>query len=256
MKMYRLAILLSGSGTTAEAIIKASQAGVLAGVIPVVAISNVNDAAGLTKARALGVDTHVVERKGKTSVQFGRELVSVLQKYNVMIVSQNGWLPLTPAPVIEAYKGNIINQHPGPLDPGKNDFGGKGMYGKRVTAARLAYAWMTGEGNWTESTVHHVTDDFDKGDVIRVEMLPFISEFSGLSMSEMKKHTDVFINSVNKLTALLLPLEHTNVISALRLFGEKDSFPVFRRKKTLVGVQHRAILAQAKEFAMHVFSNG
>ena len=256
MKTYRLAILLSGSGSTAEAIIKTSRAGKLAGVKPVVVISNLKDAPGLTRAGNLGVDTRVVERKGKTMMQFGLDILNILKQYDAQLVSQNGWLPLTPPGVIKAYKGKIINQHPGPLDPGKDDFGGPGMYGKRVTAARLVYAWMTAGGNWTESTVHHVTDEFDKGRVIRIETLPFPSKLLPMSLGQLQRHTAEFADAVNALAALLLPIEHANVIAVLQAYGRAGRFPSFQRKKALVPESHHALLMQAKEYAIQVFPNG
>ncbi len=42
-------------------------------------------------------------------------------------------------------RGRIINQHPEPLDPSRDDFGGKGMYGAWVSCARLIYEYLPGE---------------------------------------------------------------------------------------------------------------
>ena len=59
------------------------------------------------------------------------------------------------------WNGSIYNQHPGPLSGnGKPDFGGRGMCGTAVTAARI----LT-----TESTVHMVTPGLDDGRLVRIQ---------------------------------------------------------------------------------------
>ena len=123
----RFAMLISGSGTTAEAVLKAWRNGEIDSMLPVAVIASRSDALGIEKARALGVPTFVADNS---------ILLPLLRQLRVDVGFQNGWLPLTPALMVRAYKGRIINQHPGPLDPaGPVDFGGHGMYGARVTAA-------------------------------------------------------------------------------------------------------------------------
>jgi phosphoribosylglycinamide formyltransferase 1 len=256
MKMSRLAILISGSGTTAEAVIRASRSGKLANLKPVVLISNIPEATGLAKAKALGVDIMVVERKGKTMTQFSNDLLHALEKSGADLVSQNGWLPLTPPPVITAFKGRIINQHPGPLDPGKADFGGKGMYGRRVTAARIAYAWITGEDHWTEATTHHVTEEFDKGGVIRTEILKMPSPSHLMTIKQLKDKPDDLIQETMETTKKLLPLEHVNVIETLSEFAKHGKFPTMKRSTPLVHDRRKGILDEVKELAIAVFPNG
>ncbi|RJR16376.1 phosphoribosylglycinamide formyltransferase, partial [Candidatus Microgenomates bacterium] len=168
----RLAILISGSGSTASAIIAACQNSQL-NLQPVLLISSNTQAAGLGKAQKLGVATQVVNPQESNSLkEFGEKLLAVLKKHSVDLISQNGWLPKTPLNVVHAFENKISNQHPGPLDPNSPvDFGGMGMYGIRVIAARLLYIWLTRSYPWTESCVHLVTSEFDKGDVIRTERL-------------------------------------------------------------------------------------
>lgn len=88
------------------------------------------------------------------------------------MVTQNGWLPKTPAMVIDAFPGNIYNQHPGPVP----EFGGKGMYGRRVHAAVLLFKRLTkSDQMWTEAVVQRAAYKFDSGIVVksqRVEILP------------------------------------------------------------------------------------
>lgn len=72
------------------------------------------------------------------------------------------------------WNGSIYNQHPGPLSGnGKPDFGGRGMCGTAVTAARILYLLETGENDpeklTTESTVHMVTPGLDDGRLVRIQ---------------------------------------------------------------------------------------
>ncbi|MBU0978226.1 MAG: formyltransferase family protein [Patescibacteria group bacterium] len=311
------ALLISGGGSTAEAIIKASQSGQL-DIQPVVVIASLSQAGGLEKAQRLGVPTCVVViptpsrvilapagiqgvdsprlgggndnmqvilatgasqsrgssgfsslRRGMTKGEgndnksvFGFKLLEVLHSYQVELVSQNGWMPLTPSAVIDEYQGRIINQHPGPLDPGRPDFGGKGMYGSRVTCARLAYLSLLNQTQtlkpdefWTEATIHYITEKYDQGQVLDTYRLNLgdvfpLSELSGLINNQalLKKMTQ-------RAQAVLILLEHKLVIRTLQAFsrGKKTHHQPL---KPLVPQKNISILQQAKETAIKLFPKG
>lgn len=242
------AFLISGEGTTAEAVIRACQYGEIARIRPVVVIASRPDAPGLDRAKALGLPTEVVTRNTLLDT-----LLDTLLRYNVDLVSQNGWLPLTPEAVVEAYRGRIINQHPGPLDPGRTDFGGKGMYGSRVTCARLAYYWGTGDGEWTEATVHHVTKVYDQGGLIRVEPLALPIRNGPTTIVRLRQSPDDLKSQTGDVQTRLLPLEHANVIAALAAFGENGAFPSIVRAHPLIPDAYRDIAQQAKELAVKLY---
>ncbi len=257
MKKIRIALLISGGGTTAEAVIRACQSGELKDIKPVVVISSRADSLGIVRANHLGIPTRVVSPKESvTPTAFGKKILKVLASFRVDVVSQNGWLPMTPVEVIHAYKGKIINQHPGPLDPGRVDFGGKGMFGKRVTCARVAYAWMKGANFWTEATTHHVTAEFDKGTVVRrVKMrLPRVTK--PIPFRVLRDNTKKLIHGTNAIADQLLPLEHTNVIETLQMFASGKALPEVRRSRALVSKKDRALVDHAKELAIELFPKG
>ncbi len=255
--MIRLAILISGSGTTAQAVIKVWKKGNLNGIEPVVILASRPDAGGLVIAKDEGIATAIVSPNDYRSPSgFGDAMLNVLQKHRVDIVSQNGWLPLTPQSVIEAYKGKIINQHPGPLDPGRLDFGGKGMYGRRVTAARLAYTWISGSDFWTEATTHHVTEEFDEGKIIRIERLIFPSPPPQMTLAQLQNNPRPFIETTNRVAASLLLLEHQNVVATLKAYGKDGKFPVFQRDTPLLNIGDKPVLDQAKKLAIKLFPTG
>ncbi len=252
------ALLISGSGSTAEAIIKAYQKKALGNIVPVIVISSSPSASGVMKAKLLGIPTEIINRADFSSeLDFGNTLLQVLNKYQIKLVSQNGWLPKTPKNVVTAYSGKIINQHIAPLDPqpGALDFGGKGMYGIRLIAARMLYVWITRSYPWTESTVHLVTEEYDKGAILKAEkiaisLLPHI-----IIQTEFEKNLNLQHELVIRSHEFLkqaLPIEHQTVISALRDFSE-GNITFFKREYPLVPSHHYEIALWAKNWSKKLF---
>ncbi len=242
----RVGILISGSGTTMEGILHSCKEGLLNNLIdPVIVISSKSSAMGISKAQKYKIPTKII------STNLDTQLLAHLKKYKVNLVTQNGWLPKTPLSIIDYYQGRIINQHPGPLDPGRNcDFGGKGMYGSRVTCARLAYLLLTNTTrSWTESTVHLVTPEYDEGDLISVVKLYF---------SLTKKPANLknyLLEKTPQIQKKLLLLEHQNVISSLKLFALGKA-KAFRRKNILVPAKYKKLLIKAKKIAIELYPHG
>lgn len=253
----RTALLISGGGTTAKAVIEACQRGELKGIIPVAVIVSKPKAGGIEKAQALHIPTFVVSPKEFSSKdEFGKALLKLLKELRVNLVSQNGWLPPTPWNVIEQYENMILNQHPGPLDPGREiDFGGKGMYGSAVTCARVAYAWLAGTDFWTEATTHFVTPEFDKGNLIRVSQLEFERITHPVTIADLQAQPQGLIETTSRIQAELLPLEHQNVIETLRMFAEGNVHP-YQRPEPLISEGKEIYARQAREIAVQLFPKG
>lgn len=233
------ALLISGEGTTAEAVIQAYKDGEIGRIRPVVVISSRADARGLARAKALDIPTEVVQRNGRCVEAFGDALLEKLRYYGVDLVSQNGWVPLTPEIVIDEFDGRIVNQHPGRLPA----FGGKGMYGARVTCATLAYFESVPDQDlWTASVVHHVTSAFDEGQPIRV---------SRLNITQQGKADDL-LTRTKHVQEQLLPIEHDNVIRVLTAFGD-GGVPTAAFDDTPF---QNDLLQKAKERAIQLFPRG
>jgi folate-dependent phosphoribosylglycinamide formyltransferase PurN len=254
-KKIRTALLISGGGTTAEAVIKASQKRKLA-VLPAVVISSRPDAGGLEKAQALDIPTEVVSRSP------GKTLLRLCQQYQVDLVSQNGWLPKTPPNVIRQYQGRIINQHPGPLDEDRPDFGGQGMYGSRVTCARLAYLsylaqhhQLTKEDYYTEAVTHHVNNKYDQGSLIRVTQLKLTPLIPLKQIASLVNNPKLLKKTTLKVQAQLLPLEHQNVINTLSDFA-RGHVPHYTRPQPLIPSDKVKFLKKAKKLTIKLFPKG
>lgn len=233
--------MISGGGTTAKAIISACFANELA-IDPVLVIASKKKIEGIIRIQETGFDKRNVviadPRQYKNEDEFAEKLITECKNRKVDLVGQYGWLPLTPKKFIQAYQGKIINQHPGPLDPPRPDFGGKGMWGRRVHCAVLYFRRATNHDFWTEATTHLVTDQFDKGEVVRRRQI------------EIKPD-----DTVADLQKKVLPIEHKVQIEALADFVDKK-VRIYHRKKNLIKENELEILKISKEIAAALYPHG
>ena len=256
----RTALLISGSGSTAKVIIKATQTDQLPGINPVVVIASQPNIQGLSRAIGLGIPTAIIEPKAYSdSIRFGTALLHVCHQFKVNLISQNGWLPLTPMNLVDIFQGHIINQHPGPLDPPHPDFGGKGMYGSRVTAARLLYlSFLSNQGFLDESDLttqavtHFVTPKYDKGELIKITPLALTQIFDPSLLVNLATDHQLLLQVTRLVQQALLPLEHQNVIDTLLAFTRGEVSP-YHQPHRLIPPKNIHILRQAKQLAIKVF---
>src|SRR5436305_1299026 len=105
----RLAVLLSGGGTTLQNLLDRIADGRLrARVVGVV--SSKADAFGLTRAEHAGLPTAVVERKKFPTVEeFSRRIFDFCRKAQADIVCMAGFLQLLHIP--EDFQGRVLNIH-------------------------------------------------------------------------------------------------------------------------------------------------
>jgi phosphoribosylglycinamide formyltransferase-1 len=147
----RLALLASGNGTNAEAIMRYFKQHPDIRVAMV--LTNNPNAFVLERARKFNVPTRVFTRE-----QFrGPDVLGWLRDENITHLVLAGFLWLVPTPLINAFPERILNIHPALLPR----HGGKGMYGDRVHEAVKA----AGE-NETGITIHLVNERFDEGKII------------------------------------------------------------------------------------------
>lgn len=238
----RLAMLISGGGTTMEAIGMACQeGGPLHGLVePVVVIASRDGIGGITKAGKLGIAVEIVLRrnfpKGKDGVeQYGKALLEVLSRYKPDLVTLNGFLAQVSEEVIVAYEGKIFNQHPGPVP----EFGGEGMFGRRVHAAVLIFNRLTQrQPQCTEVIAQNVHPQYDQGTVL--------------------KWAPVVINptdTVDDLQKRALPIEHQVQIDLLKdvALGTTDKTVL---RESFVKPGEQVILFLAKEAAKALYPQG
>lgn len=159
----RLAVLLSGAGSTMVNL----QEHILRGEVPAeiaVVVSSRSDALGVERARALGLEAHVLVRGpfGRGGVfdaaAYSAALAELLSRFSPDLVVLAGFMTRLDAPVLDRWPA--MNVHPALLPA----FGGEGLYGHRVHEAVLASGART-----TGATVHFVDAQYDHGPIVAQE---------------------------------------------------------------------------------------
>jgi formyltetrahydrofolate-dependent phosphoribosylglycinamide formyltransferase len=161
MPPIRLAVLLSGSGTTLQNLIdRIADCRLRAQIVLVV--SSKPDAFGLERAKKAGLLTVVVVRKDCADAQeFSGRIFEHIRRVEAQLVCMAGFLQLLPIP--DDFLGRVMNIHPA-LIPA---FCGKGFYGHRVHEAVLEYgAKVSG------CTVHFADNQYDHGPIILQRTVP------------------------------------------------------------------------------------
>jgi formyltetrahydrofolate-dependent phosphoribosylglycinamide formyltransferase len=163
--MTRLAVLLSGSGTTLQNLLDRIAAGRLPAEV-VVVVSSRAGVAGLERARAAGVPAVVVPRKNfADATAFNDALHAELDRFPVDLVVLAGFLSLFEPR--GRYHLRALNIHPA-LIPA---FCGEGFYGRRVHEAVLR-AGVRVSG----CTVHFADDAYDHGPIILQGTVPVLDD--------------------------------------------------------------------------------
>jgi phosphoribosylglycinamide formyltransferase-1 len=159
----RLAVLLSGNGTTLQNLLDRIADGRLKARV-VLVVANRADAYGLERAERAGVPTVVVDRKAFASrEEFSRQIFDLCREANAELVCLAGFLQLLHIP--DDWLGRVMNIHPA-LVPA---FCGKGFYGHRVHEAALNYGVKV-----SGCTVHFADNVYDHGPIILQRTVPVL----------------------------------------------------------------------------------
>jgi phosphoribosylglycinamide formyltransferase-1 len=123
-----------------------------------VVVSDQANAAGLAKAKERGIETLVIERRGRTREEHDREIVEALRARNVDLVCLAGYMRILSREFIDAYRGRILNIHPSLLP----SFRG-------LDAQKQALEHGV---KWTGCTAHFVDETLDGGPIILQRVVP------------------------------------------------------------------------------------
>ncbi|UJW73240.1 phosphoribosylglycinamide formyltransferase [Rhizobium sp. SL42] len=185
----RIAVFISGSGSNMLALARACEtAGFPAEIVAV--FSDKPTAGGIAKAQALGIATHVFERKDYTSkAEHEAAILAALDAASPDFVCLAGYMRLLSGEFIQRYEGRILNIHPSllPLFPGLHTH-------QRALDAGVMVAGCT---------VHFVTEGMDEGPVIAQSVVPILPG-----------------DTAEDLAARVLTVEHSSYPLALRLVAE------------------------------------
>ncbi len=162
--MFKIAVLISGSGSDLQSVIDAIDSGYIKAEIEAV-ISDKADAYGLERARNKNIKTWYIDKK-----QYGDdssdEILNIL-KGKVDLIVLAGFLSILKGDIIKEFKDKIINIHPS-LIP---SFCGPRMYGLKVHQAAIDYGVKV-----SGCTVHFVDDGTDTGPIILQKTVPVYNE--------------------------------------------------------------------------------
>lgn len=158
----RIGVLISGRGSNLQSLIDASRDGRLDAEI-VVVISNRDDAYGLERARAAGIEALCVSHKGWPSRdEYDRALARELTTRGVRLVCLAGFMRVVGAPLLDAFPKAILNIHPSllPAFPG-------------VDAQRQAFDHGV---KVSGVTVHFADPNLDAGAIIIQRAVPVLDD--------------------------------------------------------------------------------
>ena len=148
----KLGFLASGNGSSARAVCAAIRRGELDAEARLL-ISNRRESKALEWARLDGLASlHIRTLSDPDAAD--ATLAKAMQDQGVNLIILSGYLRHLGPMTLDAFKGRILNIHPGPLP----EFGGEGMYGRRVheavIAARVAQSAIV---------IHGVDEVYDRG---------------------------------------------------------------------------------------------
>ena len=165
-KAVKLAVLLSGGGTTLQNLIDRIADGTLNAEIAVV-VSSRESAGGIGRARAADIETACVPSRdyGKDWSAMAEGVYEVIDAYEPDLVALAGYMCYIP--VAAKYEGRMMNIHPALLPL----FGGEGFYGRRVHEAVLK-AGVKVSG----CSVHFADNRYDCGPIIIQKTVPVLED--------------------------------------------------------------------------------
>ncbi|MCH2214154.1 MAG: phosphoribosylglycinamide formyltransferase [Flavobacteriales bacterium] len=161
----KLAIFASGTGTNAARIIEYFRTNNK--IFVELVITNRERAGVVNVARSSHVNIEVVPRS--TFIENPDSVLSLLEEKGIGFIVLAGFLLKVPKLIIKNYEGRMLNIHPSLLPR----FGGPGMYGDHVHNAVLS-----SNEKLSGITIHQVSEEYDKGDIVFQKRFPLDGEES------------------------------------------------------------------------------
>ncbi|MGI0044266.1 MAG: phosphoribosylglycinamide formyltransferase [Nitrososphaeraceae archaeon] len=171
----KLAILISGRGSNMDAILTAIRKGKIPQARPVLVLSNLPEARGLTIAREkFDVHTEVLVSNGLNGWEYDKDVMTLLQKYEISptngLICLAGFMRLLSPQFVSLFRNKIINIHPSllPSFPGLHAQRQALEYGVKISGC----------------TVHFVDKGLDTGPIIIQKSTPVLQSDTEESLSD------------------------------------------------------------------------
>jgi phosphoribosylglycinamide formyltransferase-1 len=179
MKTYRIAVLLSGSGTNLQALIDARTTGALPAEIALV-LSDRADAYGLQRALRNTIPVAFVPlnrpRHAPSRVAWELQLADLLNLFAPDLVLLSGFMRVLSARFLERCHAPVINQHPALLPDGGGDtvtingISIPALRGAHVVADALRLGLPI-----TGCSIHRATPIVDDGPILARAVVPILT---------------------------------------------------------------------------------
>lgn len=139
---YRVAVLVSGTGTNLQAILDRVHADPDSNVSVVLVVASKDDVPALGRAKAAGVETAVVGMGGRDRAERDAELADVVAGARPDLVVLAGWMSIVTNVFLDRFPDRVINLHPSllPAFPGMNSIEDAYEWGVRVTGVTVHFA--------------------------------------------------------------------------------------------------------------------
>ena len=163
-KKCRIAILASGEGSNAEALVVHFLNHPTIEVA--LMVCNKEKVGVYARMAKYGIPCHTIGKAEWQPGSTGEQVLELMHREGIGMIVLAGFLAYIPEAIVKTYEGRIVNIHPSLLP----NYGGKGMWGHHVHEAVIA-AHETVSG----ITIHHVTEKLDAGSIIfqaQCEVLP------------------------------------------------------------------------------------
>lgn len=186
--MRRIGVLISGRGSNMGAIAEAVRDGRIPGAEIALVVSNIETAAGLDRARALGIPTFFHSHRGCAREEHDRAMAAELRRHEVDVVCLAGYMRLLSPWFIREFEHRILNIHPSllPAFPG-------------LDAQKQALDYGV---KFTGCTVHLVDEELDHGPIVKQAVVPVLNG-----------------DTAETLSARILAEEHKTYIEAVALLA-------------------------------------
>lgn len=186
---YRVAVLVSGSGTNLQSLIDTLHLPPSEPVEIVLVVSSREDAPALGRARRAGIPVAVVSGAGRAREERDAELARVVAAADPELVVLAGWMSILTGAFLDPFHDRVINLHPSllPAFPGMH-------------AIEEALAWGV---RYTGVTVHYAEEQVDAGPPVLQEPVAVLYGDTAASLTERIRE-----------------VEHRIVPEAVRLFAQ------------------------------------
>jgi phosphoribosylglycinamide formyltransferase 1 len=166
----RIGVLLSGRGSNFEALAESVAAGRIPNAEIAIVVSNRENAPGIERARARGIEARVIPSKGLEREAYDRLVTAALEEKKVDLVCLAGYMRLLSPYFVAAFRNRILNIHPSllPAFPGLEAQRQALEHGAKVSGC----------------TVHFVDENLDAGPIVLQAVVPIEDGDTVVTLSE------------------------------------------------------------------------